>query len=169
MIRGHNNKNSIVVDEDDRAFSRPDRQIEPDREFNRTPERVPYAKQQVLSFGEREGYTRRLVNEAPGEIDKMIRAGWNVVTNITANTADDYGQVNQLDSVVRILVNKDPRAPVRTAVLMEIPIEWYEADMKEQQRLLDEQEEQFNPNKYKQRGFDYGEMSIKRHKNPHKQ
>lgn len=161
MRRGHNNKNSIIIDEDDRTFSRPNRDLEPDRTFNREPERVPYSKQAVLLFDQREGYVRYLCNELPGEIERMQRAGWSIVTKGSTNIADDSDRATQMDSVVRLVVNQDPKAPVRTGVLMEKPIEWYEADAKEDQRLIDEQEEEFNPEKFKQKGFnglDYGFM-----------
>lgn len=152
MKRGQNNRNSIIIDEDDRTFNRPDRDAEPDRTFNREPERVPYSKQALMSVDQREGYVRRFVNEYEGEVAKMIKAGWAVVTKPSVNKSDL--EQNTLDSVVRIVVNKDINANCKTAVLMETPIEWYEEDMQNQMKELDQQEAEIDPKKYHQKGFD---------------
>lgn len=50
-----------------------------------------------------------------------------------------------MGSVVRRVVNRDPAATAQTAVLMEIPLEYYLEDQAEKQRAVDEREAAYNP------------------------
>lgn len=156
--RGQNTKTGILIDTDDRAFARPDREQEPDREFNRTSERVPLDTQTLFAIEERPGFRRALVPDKPGEIQRYERAGWKVVTNASANISDDHGRsTNQIDSVVRINLNTRSDAPWNTAILMEQPLEYWQEDEDRRHAAVRQREEAINPQKYKQQGFSGGD------------
>lgn len=118
-----------------------------EKRAKRRPERVPLSKQQVFVAPQRDGYMRRYVNDLPGRIEAFKRAGWVIVEDITNSTKTHEG-LAQVESAygsqVRRVVNRDPNAPCRHAVLMEIPAEWYNEDKMEQQKLIDEKEATFD-------------------------
>lgn len=123
--------------------------------------RVPLHQQNVFKAEAREGYKRYWVNELPGEVDRYILAGWDIVLQQGFESHDDMSQVeSQMDSVVRRIVNKGMDAPCRTAVLMEIPIEHYEADQAAEQAEITRVEKTFDPtSEMTNRNF-YGGVSI---------
>ncbi len=163
--RGRNSLTSIVVDTDDRAFSRPDREQEPDREFNRNSERAPLDVQNLYSIEERAGYRRAAVPDLPGNVQRYERAGWKVVTSAAVNTADEHGRAtNQVDSVVRVTLNLRPDARWHSAVIMEIPLEYWDEDEERRLQEIYRREESFDPGKYKQKGFDATYGHLKRGK-----
>lgn len=124
-------------------------------------ERVPLHKQKLFTAEQRPGYKRRWVNEGIGVVDAFLRAGWTLVQgDDLSSTHDGLSHVeSNMGSVMRRVVNKDPRASIRTAVLMEIPIEWFEAAKKEQQQLIDESEAAFDANGVHRQTNMYGSMS----------
>ena len=117
------------------------------KKAKKRPERVPLSKQKSFTAVQREGYTRRYVNDLPGRIEAFKRAGWTIVEDVDGNikTHDGLAQVEgQYGTQVRRVVNRGSDAPCRHSVLMEIPTEWYEEDKKEQQKLIDEKEATFD-------------------------
>lgn len=120
-------------------------------------QRVPLHQQNVFIAQNREGYKRMWVNEYIGVVASHELAGWSVVNDTSMATHDGLAQVeSQMDSVVRRVVNKDPHAPCRTAVLMEIPLSIYEEDQKAEQQVLDDQEKAWNRRSKDQ----YGDINI---------
>lgn len=130
-----------------------------DKVTAKRPERVPLHKQKVFSAPKREGYKRRYVNDMPGRIDAFKRAGWTIVEESASKTHDGLAQVEgDYGSQVRRVVNRDPNAPCRHAVLMEIPTEWYNQDKEEQQKLIDEKEATFDQSGVHRQQNMYGGM-----------
>lgn len=122
------------------------------------PQRVPMHQQNVFTAENRDGFKRMWVNEYIGAVAAHELAGWTVVLDAKAKTHDGQSQIeSQSDSVVRRVVNKDPHAPCRTAVLMEIPLEIYMEDQKAEQDILDQQELQWNKNRSQN---EYGSLNI---------
>lgn len=124
------------------------------------PTRTPLHKQQNLTATHREGFVRRYVNEEIGRIEAYIKAGWKPVVGSDQNTSDIGANTeSQMGSVVRKVVNKDPKASAKYAVLMEIPQEWYESDQKDKQKAIDEFEASYDPQKFATNGKStYGHM-----------
>lgn len=134
-----------------------------DERANSRPERVPLHKQKAFTANSRPGYTRRWVNDQMGRIDMFLQAGWTLVVGNTEETHEGLAQVeSQLGSKVRRVVNKDPNADSRHAVLMEIPTEWYEKDRQEQQKLIDEKEAAFDAHGLHKSTGMYGKLERKR-------
>lgn len=86
---------------------------------------VPVSRIRQLEFAPRAGYRRRLVNEVPGAVNEFLKAGWSLVKDESADISDPSMQKgsNLGTDVIRRVVNRDPRAPCHSAVLMEIPEE----------------------------------------------
>lgn len=119
--------------------------------------RVPMHKQNVFTASGKEGFKRMWVNEYIGAVAAHELAGWAPVLDDSMKTHDGLSQVeSQLDSVVRRVVNRDPHAPCRTAILMEIPLEIYNEDQAAEQGILEEQEKQWN----KLKNNEYGSLNI---------
>lgn len=96
----------------------------------RPARRKPFGSmEQKLAYAERPGFHRHWFNDVPGRIDRAKEAGYE-------NVKDKDGNV-----VVRNVGIADGGGPLR-AYLMEIPQEWYQEDMKAQQNLIDEREQQ---------------------------
>lgn len=124
---------------------------------DKRPQRVPMHKQNIFTAQARPGFKRMWVNEYIGAVASHELAGWSLVIDASMQTHDGQAQVeSQLDSVVRRVVNRDPHAPCRTAVLMEMPVETYEEDQAAEQAILEAQEKQWN----KARNNEYGEIKI---------
>lgn len=130
------------------------------RAVNR-PQRVPLHKQNIFTAEQKAGFKRMWVNELPGRVESYELAGWTVVVDAKMKTSDGQAQVeSQLDSVVRRVVNKDPNAPSRTAILMEIPVELYDEDHRAAQALIDEQERAFDQTGQMRRNDMYGDINV---------
>lgn len=126
------------------------------------PDRKPLQKQQALVYNTEEGFRYRVVNEVPGAIDAYKLAGWEVVSDPTADKSDDRaGKASQIGSVNRRIVNQDPHAPCRFGVLMRKPEEWFNEDSKYAQAEADRIEREINPAKFKQGECDYGSLEYK--------
>lgn len=120
------------------------------------PERKPLVRRQLLDLVPRPGYVRRFVNEEIGAVDAFLAAGWTFVNN----NGDDISYKDAKDaelsgSIIRRVVNQDPHARTATAVAMEIPEEFYKADVAARHQRIDEQESSYNKTK-NEPGF-YGE------------
>lgn len=129
------------------------------------PTRVPLHKQNVFTAEQRDGFKRYWVNETPGMVESYQLAGWNLVADGT-KTHDQLSQVeSQMGSVVRRVVNKDPQAPCKTAVLMEIPIQLYEEDQADEQRRIDEIEQSFDQTGEMRKRNLYGNVNVSHRNN----
>lgn len=82
------------------------------------PARKPLHKSDLIGVPERPGYKRRLVNENPGRVEQFIEAGWSVVDDPKAGVGTPW----------RIIVSRNSVGTPATAVVMEIPLEWFEED-----------------------------------------
>ncbi len=132
-----------------------------DKKVNNRPTRVPLHQQNVFTAENRAGFKRMWVNEAPGLVDSYKTAGWELVLQKDMSTNDGQIQFeSQMDSVVRRVVNRDIHANWKTAVLMEIPLEWYEADQKAEQQLIDDQEKAWL--KKSTNSNEYGDITLTR-------
>jgi len=121
------------------------------------PARVPIHKQNVFTAENRAGFKRMWINELAGQVESYELAGWVLVADKT-KTHDGQSQIeSQFDSVVRRVVNRDPNAPCKTAVLMEIPLEIYHEDHCAAQALIDEQERSFDKTGSKDM---YGDINV---------
>jgi hypothetical protein len=111
----------------------------------------------------REGYIRRFVNEEIGAVEAYEEAGYSLVYEKGADASEKRaGTESQMGSVVRRVVNKDPNASTKTAVLMEIPKELYDEDQREKSARLDEEEAAWNPKVMeKQDPTTYGKIEKK--------
>jgi len=101
----------------------------------------------------RPGFVRRVVNDAPGRVERFIEAGWSVVEN-DVHTNQRMQDGKSMTREVRFHVNQDPFATAHSGILMEIPEEIYQEDLEAQQKLIDANEEMMKPKHM--RGADYG-------------
>lgn len=123
------------------------------------PKRTPLHKRRLLEAKDRPGFVRRWVNEEIGAIEAYMEAGWKPVVGDEDNSDKRAQKESKMGSMVRRVVNRDPSASAKTAVLMEIPEDIYAEVQAEKQQIIDEREIALDPRKAKQRGSDYGSMS----------
>lgn len=122
------------------------------------PKRTPLHKKRLLDAKQRPGYVRRWVNEEVGAIDMYLDAGWQPVVG-DEDASDKRAQTeSKLGSVVRRVVNRDPNASAKTAILMEIPEDIYNEVQAMKQDDIAEKEASYDPRQRNQHGADYGEM-----------
>jgi hypothetical protein len=89
--------------------------------------RKPFAERQArLSAPQRPGFHRHWFNDQPGRIVEMQERGYKIVT------ADG--------KPIKRTVGISARGDGETGILMEIPIQWWLDDMRQQQRSADETE-----------------------------
>lgn len=123
------------------------------------PARVPIHKRNVLTAKQRAGFHRCYVNEVPHNVQAYLDAGYTFVLT-DDSTVDQTAATAQVPgNVVRIVANKDPHAPYRYAVLMEIPQEYFDEDMAAQQALIDQNCEALDPRKNTVKGSDFGSIT----------
>lgn len=122
--------------------------------------RVPLYKQDLLIVPEIPGFKTALVFEdKPGEVDRYLKAGYVVVEG-KFESHDNLSQVeSQFDSVYRRVLNKDPLAPYKSAILMKIPLEHYEEDQQMEQAEIDAKEKAFDKTGEITRNT-YGNVSV---------
>lgn len=95
------------------------------------PARRPLQAQNALAYASRQGWVRRWVNDTMGRLEAFQDAGWTFVDGKDQDTSDKaVSDASALGSVVRRVVNRGLGADNKTAVLMEIPQEWYDEDQK---------------------------------------
>ncbi len=120
------------------------------------PTRTPLHKRKVLDAKPRQGYIRRWVNELHGAVSAFQEAGWSLVVGDEDQSENRVQDASQLDSVIRRVVNRDPNASAKTAVLMEIPEDLYKEDQADKAQRINEIEASYDPKKFQQHGSDYG-------------
>lgn len=125
--------------------------------------RKPVAARQPLAAKQRDGYVRRFVNDELGQVEDFGDAGWAAVLVGDQDISEKRAQnASQLGSVVRRVVNRDPRARCQYAVLMEIPVELYQEDQRTKHAELDASDKLLDPALNKVAGTDYGSMTTTR-------
>lgn len=133
--------------------------------------RIPVGTRQRLTAPKRQGYVRRFVNDEGDRIKRFVDAGWSPVTGSTLNIDNPgepmgigdprVGQSSPLGGPVSEVVDREGKK----AYLMEIPKEWYDEDMKEKHKKLDEFEDAMRQ-KPKTEGH-YGNIDISTRKGSH--
>lgn len=120
-------------------------------------ERRPIATTDVLTASARPGYVRRFVNDSPGRVQRFIDAGYEPVRDPSANRSEFGGTSALGDSVIRQDVGSG-----KTAVLMEIPQEWYDEDQAKKQERVDSLENGLRRNigPYADHNGQYGTVKI---------
>lgn len=118
------------------------------------PKRVGLVRRRILEAKKRPGYVRRWVNEDTGAVEAYKEAGWECVSGSEDISDSRVQNESKLGSVVRRVVNRDRDASAKTAVLMEIPEEWYEEAQKEKQLEVDKTEQAI----YNNNPGDYGSV-----------
>lgn len=107
----------------------------PDRSQSAHKKRVPVGTRNKLTAPERPGYVRRFVNDVDGRLSMFEDAGYGAVRVPTQVGDPAAGDSSQVGSVVR-----KPVGGGVTAVLMEIPKEYYEEDQLAKEQRLKEKE-----------------------------
>lgn len=102
-------------------------------------ERVPLGvARSQLAVPQREGYTRRWVNDdGKGRLQKALDGGYNYVDDPDLRVGQDDGGSRTDSRVSRVVGTKKDNSPMR-AYLMEIPSELYREDQASKQAELDE-------------------------------
>lgn len=104
------------------------------------PKRVPIHEQRnQMSTEQREGFVRRWVNDIPGRVEKFFRAGYEVVKDDEVTVGEGGVTDNNiaLGTGARKNVGRTRAGEGTQAVLMEIPVDIYEADQKAKQAQVD--------------------------------
>lgn len=100
------------------------------------PERKPFGSMSLkLAYPVRPGFHRHLFNDIPGRVQRAQEAGYEHVKGGDGKP------------VCRIVGTAEGGGPL-TAFLMEIPEEWYNADMKLEQEQIDAKEEVMRRGKF---------------------
>lgn len=130
--------------------------------------RIPIGTRQRLTAPKRKGYVRRFVNDEGDRIKRFVDAGWSPVTGDTLNYDNPenpvgigdprVGQPAQMGGPVSEVVDRLGKK----AYLMEIPREWYDEDMAEKMKPLDDFEDQMR--RKPQTEGHYGNVSISQKK-----
>lgn len=108
----------------------------PDRSQSAHKKRIPIGTRNILTAPERPGYIRRFVNDVDGRISMFEDAGYEAVRVPTQVGDPKAGDASQLGSVVR-----KPVGGGKTAVLMEIPENYYAEDQLAKEQRLKEKEQ----------------------------
>jgi hypothetical protein len=109
----------------------------------KTKERVPLGTRQVLTSEQREGFHRRWVNDVDTRIQQYLNAGYTPVEGESDTSVDRAQDPSKEGSA---LVRKHVGNGVY-AVLMEVPLEIYNADKAVLHKEIDETEELIDPTK----------------------
>lgn len=101
---------------------------------NRVPAGIPGIN---MSFPPREGYTRRVVVDRPGRLDKFYGGGWRYVTESQLDEQNP-GRLKAatregVDSRVSQVVGSNKDGSPQHGFLMEIPTELYDEDQEAKQ------------------------------------
>ena len=113
------------------------------------PKRVPIHEQRdKLATSQKPGFVRRWVNDVVGRLEKFEKAGW---VPADRNDVDvNHGEVAGSNTALGTGVSKDvgrTRAGDGTqAILMEIPIEYYEEDQAAKQKIVDDSDRAMKKN-----------------------
>lgn len=106
----------------------PPRPLPPPERLSKDKRKPFGSMDQKLYYPQREGYHRHWFNEKPGRLDAALDAGYTFV-------------LDREQKKVSRVVDVAPGGGPLHAWLMEIPQEWFEEDMKRQQKVVDERED----------------------------
>ncbi len=123
------------------------------RERPKRPSRSHISKGPLTSVA-RPGYRNYYANMEDGNIEALMEMGYTPVINPNADTSKTAGGV---ESKYGNVITKSVGGGVK-AMLMEIPLEWYEEDYAEQQKIVDRSDSALNVNETGQ----YGSVTIDR-------
>lgn len=155
-----------------RIENRPNRDVPEVQEMKRNewqPERVPLAMQKVQKAYDIPGFVVRIVNDSPGRIAALQKAGWTFVVGSGYDDSDERLQKagSDDDGLVTFTINKNsPNADAHKAYLMKIPKEWYDSDQKAKMLELEKRSEALDPSKVaeKMQNSGYGQIYGHWHK-----
>lgn len=100
------------------------------------PKRIPLAQRNVLTVNnKRPGFNQRWVNDVDGRIQMFEEAGYTAVQKPTEVGDPQAGAATQVDRVVR-----KPVGGGITAVLMEIPEDYYREDQQAKEAKIKDAE-----------------------------
>jgi len=107
----------------------------------RTRKRTPLSEQRrLMDFKQEDGFTYRLVNDKFDRIPRFEKAGWTVVDK----TGDEILPEKRMqDSEWKQRARSQPVGGGQIGIMMRIPTEWFDEDVKRQQQLIDERESSF--------------------------
>lgn len=125
---------SMIIAEAAGSQSIPDRSEMARRErIAQSRERKPLGMKSPLSFGNRPGFHRHVINDVNNRINDALEAGYTpVMDNSKTQTDGDAGRASQMANAVKRQVGNGV-----TGYLMEIPQEWYDEDQKKKQKQND--------------------------------
>jgi hypothetical protein len=122
------------------------------------PKRTPVGTRNILRGKDIPGYYVRWVNDTGDRIEVFKEAGYTPVYDADGDQSDKRAQnPKQLGSVVRKHVGGGVYA-----VLMKIPLEWYQEDQALKQQRVDEAEEAVDPARQLRGNEFYGSKLIKK-------
>jgi len=111
-------------------------------------ERTPLYVQQSVTLNNRDpNYQYRLVNDAPGRIQRFIDAGWELCTGDNKETYSGKGRENAVSdgTLIKRNVNEDPNAPWNDGYLMRIPIELFREDQETKHKRVEDELMEIDP------------------------
>lgn len=120
------------------------------------PVRVPLGTRNVLTASQRKGFVRRFVNDEPGRIQEYEGAGYTVVKEETPVGDNKVGKGKGVGSEVSV-----PVGDGKTAVLMEIREDWYQADQTAKQDDILRAENDMKRKLNTRGGGTYGKVDIR--------
>lgn len=120
------------------------------------PVRQPVSQRVVLSAPQKEGFTRRWVNDVKGRVKMFQEGGWAISEEFGPTADDSRMAESSLGSVNTRYVGNDV-----TAVLMEIPDELYKEDQAAKAANIKAVEKDILTKKDHVEG-QYGEITVKR-------
>ena len=113
-----------------------------------------------LAVKTRAGYVRRWINDASNRLHLAIEAGWEHVETGEAAVSDAAQEADSSTHINQVVGTHDNGEPL-IAYLMEIKVEWYNADQKEKQKQLDAVDESIRQGGTKENGQYVPKTGIK--------
>ena len=114
--------------------------------ISKRKERVPLGiLRQKLRAEQREGFSRRWINDKPGRLDDAVSAGYSFVSDpddgLKIGDGNDASQIGGVGTVISRTVGVHEGGRPMRAYLMEIDQETYDEDQEEKTRQVDEKED----------------------------
>ena len=100
--------------------------------------------QRLIVDGEIPGFHLHWFNDSPGRIEQALASGYQYVTEgeVRLTSSRRVTEANaDMGTGISTVVNSDPAATFNKAVLMKIPMEYFEEDQKEAQNKISSDEE----------------------------
>lgn len=134
-------------------------------------ERIPLRQQTLEQTIDKDpDFVYYLNNEIPEDIERHKMSGWTIDYK---QSSDSRESESHKDGVNRVTVNRDPLAPVKSAVWLKKRKDWYDADKAAEQLEQEKKIAQLDPNHplYTKKGndknskADYGSVSMVDYRN----